>query len=98
MENLILEPLNSDDLNLRFNLFFRNEGRPVRYDLFHFRTPARETGHARWSRQHQRSNLLRKSFHGLAVFAAHSDAELNFGQVRRRLTGKRTMRGVRADK
>src|SRR6266851_5072556 len=100
MENLIsnhTRNLNINHVDPRHNLGLRKQRRPIRNDLFNFRTAAGKAGHARWSSQHQRGNLLRESLYSRAVFAADADAQLYLRQIRRRFTGKWSMRSVRAD-
>ena len=78
------------------NFILRNQGRPIRDNLFDFRPATGKSGHAGRAGQNQRRNFFGESFNRFAIIAAHADAQLNFRQIWRRLAGQWSMRRVSA--
>src|SRR3954470_15723723 len=85
------------DLDDRLDGRLRNERGPGGDDLLDARAAAGEARDVRRPGEHERRELLREALDGGLVLAAHADAELDLGEVLRRIARDRSVARVRAD-
>src|SRR6185437_562555 len=82
--------LSCKHLDLRLDLRLVDECRPIGNDLLDLWAAAGESGHTRWTVEHERRDLAREPLHRRSIIAAHADSALHLGGIVR-LAGEPTV-------